>query len=133
MNEVLTSILKEVISKISHNNHYVFASYRTGKPYTDIKTCFPNTVKKIGLAGFRFHDLRHTWCSQMCALGVDETTIMEIGGGKTWSMLNRYLHLSMNHDGEDLEKLTGVPLKFPSANKPTHTLKLTALLNSVTI
>ena len=25
---------------------------------------------QIGLKGFRFHDLRHTWCSRMCELGV---------------------------------------------------------------
>ena len=113
MNETLTKILEEVIDKSPEDSPYVFANPKTGKPYTDIKTGFPKAVEKIGIKGFRFHDLRHTWCSRMCELGVDEATIQELGGWKTRSMINRYAHPSINHKRKALEKLDEVPPKVP--------------------
>jgi integrase len=132
MNEKLTKVLKEVIDR-DPKSSYVFTSPKTGKPYTSIKTTFEKAVKRIGLPGFRFHDLRHTWCSRMCELGVDEATIMEIGGWKTRSMINRYAHPSMEHKREVLERLNKVPLKVPLVAENEHPLKLTASLSSVKI
>ena len=109
MNELLTRELKEVIEK----SPYIFTRTSTGKLYADIKTGFPNAMKKIGLKKIRFHDLRHTWCSRMCELGVDEATIMEIGGWKTRSMINRYSHPSIEGKREALERLNKVPLNLP--------------------
>ena len=129
MNEKLTKVLKGFIDEGLEDSPYVFTNPKTGKPYTSIKTTFNNAVKKIGLKGFRFHDLRHTWCSRMCELGVDEATIMEIGGWKTRSMINRYSHPSTDHKREALEKLNKVPL----VEKDEHSLKLTTPLSSVNI
>ncbi len=117
MNELLTKVLKEVIEGSSADNPYVFANPVTGLPLTDIKTSFGRARKKVGLSGFRFHDLRHTWCSRMCELGVDEATIMQIGGWKTRSMIDRYAHPSTDHKREALEKLNKVPLVLPLDNK----------------
>ena len=83
MNERLTKVIKEAIGKSPKNSPYVFPNPKTGKPYTSIKTTFNKAVERIGLEGFTFHVLRHTWCSKMCELGVDEATIQGIGGWKT--------------------------------------------------
>ena len=133
MNETLTKVLEEVIGENSKDNPYVFANPKTGKPYRDIKTSYSKAVKKIGLEGFTFHMLRHTWCSRMCELGVDEATIMEIGGWKTRSMINRYAHPSMDHKREALEKLNKVPLILPLVEEDKHPSKSTTPLNSVNI
>ena len=124
MNESLTKILKGVIDKSSKESPYVFVSHRTGRPFRDVKSGFKAALRRIGLGGFRFHDLRHTWCSRMCELGIDEATIMELGGWKTRSMINRYAHPSMDHKREALEKLNKVPLNFTLDEKPTTLIKL---------
>ncbi len=124
MNESLTKILKDVIDESSKESPYVFVSNRTGRPFKDVKSGFKAALRSIGLGGFRFHDLRHTWCSRMCELGVDEATIMEIGGWKTRSMINRYAHPSMDHKREALEKLNKVPRNFTLDEKPTTLIKL---------
>jgi integrase len=129
MNEMLTKVLKEAIKKYSESP-YVFVNPKTGKPYTSIKTSFNKAVEKIGLAGFRFHDTRHTWCSRMCELGVDEATIQELGGWKTRSMIQRYAHPSMDHKREALEKLNRVPLVFPLGDKKTISSNVTTTLTS---
>ena len=49
MNETLTKVLEEVIDKSPEDSPYVFTNPKTGKPYTDIKTSFPNAVQRIGL------------------------------------------------------------------------------------
>jgi integrase len=116
MNELLTKVLKEII-KEDPDTPYVFTNPKTGKPYTSIKTTFTKAVKRIGLEGFVFHDLRHTWCSKMCELGVDEATIMQLGGWKTRSMIDRYAHPSMDHKREVLERLNKVPLILPLGKK----------------
>ena len=118
MNETLTRILKEVIGKSSKDSSYVFTNPRTGRPFTDIKTSYSKAVKKIGLEGFTFHDLRHTWCSRMCELGVAETAIQKLGGWRTKAMISRYSHPSMDYMRESLEKLDKVPLILPLGEKP---------------
>lgn len=125
MNELLTNVLKETIDRSPEDNPYVFPSPKTGKPFTSIKTTFTKAVKRIGLEGFRFHDLRHTWCSRMCELGVDETTIRELGGWKTRSMIDHYAHPSMKHKREALEKLSKVPLNFTLGRNQLHPSNLT--------
>jgi len=130
MNELLTKVLKEAIDKSPKDSPYVFPNPKTGKPYTSIKTSFKKAVKKIGLQGFRFHDLRHSWCSRMCELGVDEATIRELGGWKTKNMIDRYAHPSMNHKREAVEKLEKVPLNSTLNKNQDHTPNLNATLNS---
>ena len=120
----MTKVFKEAIRK-NPENPYVFANPKTGKPYTSIKTSFNKALQKIGLAGFRFHDLRHTWCSRMCELGIDEATIQELGGWKTRSMIKRYAHPSMDHKREALEKLSRVPLILPLVDEKTYPSNLT--------
>jgi integrase len=110
MNELLTKVLKEVIQDSPEDSPYVFNSHRTGEAFRDIKNGFNKAVKKIGLEGFRFHDLRHSWCSRLCELGIDESTIMKLGGWKTRSMIDRYSHPSMGHMRKAVEKLQKVPL-----------------------
>ncbi len=110
LNELLTKVLKEVIEDSPEDSPYVFNSHRTGEAFRDIKNGFNKALKRIGMAGFRFHDLRHTWCSRLCALGIDESTIMKLGGWKTRSMIDRYSHPSKGHMRNAVEKLERLPL-----------------------
>lgn len=52
---------------------------------------------KAGLAGLRFHDLRHTWASWMMQEGVPAYAIQALGGWASPKMVERYAHLSPDH------------------------------------
>lgn len=68
-----------------------------GQPYTDVKKSFHTSLKKCGIISFRFHDLRHTFASQLVMNGVDLKTVQELLGHKSIEMTMRYAHLSPTH------------------------------------
>ncbi|MBI3352768.1 MAG: tyrosine-type recombinase/integrase [Nitrospirae bacterium] len=49
-------------------------------------------LKKAGLEGLRFHDLRHSWASRLVQHGVDIYAVQKLGQWKTISMVLRYAH-----------------------------------------
>src|SRR5574337_2739 len=61
------------------------------------------------IEAFRFHDLRHTFCSRLAMLGTDLLTIRELAGHKTLAMTLRYSHLSPSHQRQAVERLISEP------------------------
>lgn len=51
----------------------------------------------MGLPGFRFHDLRHTWASWQVQAETPLSHLQELGGWASFSMVQRYAHLSPGH------------------------------------
>jgi len=63
-------------------------------------------VAKSGIKHCRFHDLRHTFCSNlMVNEGVDFETVMSLSGHKSLSMLKRYTHTNKNAKKEAVKRL----------------------------
>jgi integrase len=74
-----------------HLSGYVFVT-RNGKPYapTEISAAFKKACGKAGLTGVTFHDLRHSFCTNMRRAGVDTLTTMAISGHRSIKVFKRY-------------------------------------------
>lgn len=86
------------------NSSYVFC-HEDGKPYLNVRKSFDATLKKCDIIDFRFHDLRHTFCSQLVMAGVDIKTVQELVGHKSIEMTLRYSHLSPDHKKKAIDIL----------------------------
>ena len=62
-------------------------------------------MKLSGVAHCRFHDLRHTFASNLVMNGVDIVTVAELMGHKDLSMTKRYSHPSPQHKKNAINKL----------------------------
>ena len=79
----------------SGNEKHVFLFQ--GQPVADIRTGLKTACNEAGIAycrkhknGFTFHDLRHTFNTNMRKAGIVESVIMEITGHSTLEMFDRY-------------------------------------------
>lgn len=54
-------------------------------------------VKRAGLSGFRWHDLRHTWASWHTMAGTRPQALMELGAWSSLDQVKRYSHLAPSH------------------------------------
>src|SRR5262249_21294534 len=95
---------------------FVFVNVATGKPYRrDADTAWYNALRKTGLAGLHFHDLRNTCASYLRMQGVDLLTIQEILGHKDLRMTARYTHVGQAH------RLAAIGLLEKAYNKESST------------
>ena len=108
INEPLKQLFKQLFTNRRLNTEYVFVNPETGKRYIDLKRSFHSACKKAGIRDFRFHDLRHTFASQLVMNGVDLKTVQELLGHKTIKMTLRYAHLSQAHKKEAVKALEKV-------------------------
>jgi len=54
-------------------------------------------MKRAGIKGFRWHDLRHTWATRHALAGTPLDALQELGGWKSQAMVKRYAHLTAGH------------------------------------
>jgi integrase len=72
---------------------------RTGRVFAvRPRKWFESCLTDARISGFRWHDLRHTFCSRLAMAGVDIRTIAQLAGHKTLAMAMRYSHLSPEHN-----------------------------------
>jgi integrase len=108
MCRALYDALKDVPMAI-HDNH-VF-QYR-GKPITSIRRALMPACKKAGVVygrfekgGFIFHDLRHTFNTNMRKAGVAESVIMAITGHSTREMFDRYNRVDLDDTKQAVDQM----------------------------
>ncbi len=88
----------------SPDSQYVFCKHKGGS-FGDIRKTFWTALKKSGIVGFHFHDLRHTFASHLVMSGHDLNTVRELLGHKTIQMTLRYAHLSPKHKKHAVDSL----------------------------
>jgi len=88
---------------------YVFPNSKTGKPLTTVKTAFVATCRRAGIAGLRFHDLRHTFGSRLVEKGADIETVRSLLGHASIVVTQRYVHSTDERRRTAVEKLAEKP------------------------
>jgi integrase len=85
----------------------VFAR-RDGAAWGQIRTGFASALKRAGIEGFRFHDLRHTAASHLVMRGASLKDVQELLGHADLKMTQRYAHLSPAHLRGAVDRLDGL-------------------------
>jgi integrase len=94
INQTLRDILQGLTRRLG--SPYAFIN-EEGKRLKEIKRTFHTALRRAGIKDFTFHDLRHTFASQLVMKGADITTVKELLGHKTLAMTLRYAHLAPEH------------------------------------
>jgi integrase len=95
--------LYEALKKLPRAIHDSHVFLYAGKPVRDIRDGLKKACKDAGIlygrnvkSGFIFHDLRHTFNTNMRKAGVPESVIMDITGHSTREMFDRYNKVDMD-------------------------------------
>ena len=87
-NDVLWSVFRKA-SKVRRIDHDFVFTFK-GKPIKSVRKGFTSACTRAGIVDLHFHDLRHTFNTNMRKAGTDRTVIMKLTGHKTLAMFNRY-------------------------------------------
>lgn len=103
-------------SQQRQHERYVFV-YKD-RPVWQVNTkAWQKAVKEAGLAGFRWHDLRHTWASWHVQAGTPLNVLQEMGSWASAEMVRRYAHLSAEHLADYAERITPKRTNVAQPNK----------------
>lgn len=102
MNDLLYETLRD------HPHHrkspYVFHN-PDGSPWHDVRGSFYAALERAGLPRIRFHDLRHTFVSNLVIAGVDLRQVQELAGHRDIRTTMRYAHLAPGRGLEAVQRL----------------------------
>lgn len=114
----MNETVRELLGHMKRNGSYVFYN-ENGKTFWGLKRSFATAMKKSEIEDFRFHDLRHTFASNLVMQGVDIMTIKELLRHKDLTMTLRYAHLAPNYRTRAVNVLDRVfsPPKAPESPK----------------
>jgi integrase len=108
----MNKTVKETLLSMERKDPHVFPS-RNGRIFVDIRDSFGVALKKSGITDFRFHDLRHTFASNLVMAGEDLNTVRELMGHKTMAMTLRYSHLSPGKKAKAVNVLDEIMSQIP--------------------
>jgi len=95
LNKQAFEVLKGQSKQRKLHISYVFPNQK-GSPYTKwgVYRAFKKACINAGYPDYRFHDLRHDFCSKLVQAGVDIYTVKELAGHKDVATTQRYAHLN---------------------------------------
>jgi len=132
----MNETVKRVLQGIERKGENVFYN-RYGQSFATVRPSFNLAVRKSGITDFRFHDLRHTFASNLVMEGVDIMTVKELLGHKDLTMTLRYAHLGPSHktravnildrvmSAKSGEKETSMSLNPPHSREASGVIELT--------
>jgi site-specific recombinase XerD len=94
-----------LLRKRAPKQHLFITPERNEAP-RDRRVWFEKAVQRAELLqAFRYHDLRHTFCSRLVAAGVPLLEVQQLAGHRAYSTTLRYAHLSPDHLKRAVEKV----------------------------
>lgn len=117
MNSLAESTLRSMREN-RENGEYVFWNRKTGKAMKNVKKSFRKACERAAIANLRFHDLRHTFATELAEKGVDIATVCELLGHSSIVLTKRYSHPSPKHKREAVEILVGAGRRETSGMLP---------------
>jgi integrase len=121
MTDNVLNILKTLY--IAKENDYVFGYGKGGKPFNRnwVGKSFRDACREAGVNNFRFHDLRHDFCSKLVQKGADLYSVAGLAGHKDIKTTQRYAHLSPEKLRSTIQKLnSGDNLATLGENENSH-------------
>jgi integrase len=100
INKLLTNILSNIKTK---GKIFVFGN--GVKPLVNVRDTFLRAVKAAGVDHVRFHDLRHTFATNLVMNGFDIVTVKELLGHSSIEMTMRYSHPTPENKKRAVESL----------------------------
>lgn len=91
--------------------------------FRDLCWRFKQSAKVADVKPVRFHDLRHSYASNLAAAGVDVQTIQKLMRHKSLAMTQRYMHLSPDHLKGSTEVLCTQPARGESEESKSGAAK----------
>jgi len=76
---------------------YVFCQIKNGSPLLRFDKAFKAACRRAAIKNFHFHDLRHTFCSNLILAGAGLKDVKEMIGHADIAMTDRYSHLTVRH------------------------------------
>lgn len=89
LNQTAISVLEAIGSPYSQNR-----VFPVSPPQARV---WNRCTASVGLAGFRFHDIRHTFATWLVMDGADKKTVQDACGWLSPAMLDNYVHLPQAH------------------------------------
>ncbi len=109
MNAIMVRCFQQLLSRRT-TEKFVFLN-SNGKQLRGHRDWFGEALNRSRIAGYHWHDNRHTFCSRLVMAGVDIRTVAALAGHATIQMTMRYAHLSPDHNRAAVDKLMQYSLK----------------------
>jgi len=104
ISDSLEGLLAEMDQINGGRSPYVFIR-PDGRRFLSVRNAFISACSRAGIFNFRFHDLRHTFASQLVMAGADLPSVQKLLGHSDIKMTMRYAHLAPGHLKAAVDKL----------------------------
>ena len=93
LNQSALNVLAQRSKVKSIKSDIVFINSRGTKiDKSNLANVFNKAVKEVKISNFKFHDLRHTFCTRLAQKGIDIYKIAKLAGHENIKMTQRYSH-----------------------------------------